>query len=248
MKWRGVSSCPWTLVGSLFVLVECIIMTTSAPQYDQSFIRTNASRKVPVPQQQPKPSNDNNTSSQQHAHHERHTIRETLVHTTTGSVRGLRRNFLNKEVYVYYGMPFAVPPVGELRFKKPVPIKTWPGRLDAIHLPNSCMQERYESFPGFDGGKSSTVERCWFSHEFSFLQNVFLPRRKLENILYVYTLICYLTLEEMWNPNTNISEDCLYLNLWVPKTGMTKMKQHQKAHNNLNTFKGLPILIWIYGI
>ena len=36
--------------------------------------------------------------------------------------------------------------------------------------------------------------------------------------------------EEMWNPNTEISEDCLYLNLWVPANS-----------NNASA------LIWIYG-
>lgn len=36
---------------------------------------------------------------------------------------------------------------------------------------------------------------------------------------------------EMWNPNTNISEDCLYLNIWAPRTE--------------NASK--PTLIWIYG-
>jgi hypothetical protein len=127
-------------------------MTRSAPQYDQSFVRTNASRKVPLPhsQQNLKPGDE-----QQPNHHERHAIRETLVHTSTGPVRGLRRNFLNKEVFVYYGIPFAEPPVGELRFKKPVPIQAWTARLDAVKLPNSCMQERYASFPGFHGGERS---------------------------------------------------------------------------------------------
>ena len=40
--------------------------------------------------------------------------------------------------------------------------------------------------------------------------------------------------EEMWNPNTNISEDCLQLNLWTPR----KVREgHRRA----------PVLVWIYG-
>lgn len=37
---------------------------------------------------------------------------------------------------------------------------------------------------------------------------------------------------EMWNPNREMSEDCLYLNVWVPSS--------PKAHN-------LTVMVWIYG-
>ncbi|XP_064638638.1 acetylcholinesterase-like isoform X2 [Lineus longissimus] len=38
---------------------------------------------------------------------------------------------------------------------------------------------------------------------------------------------------QMWNPNTNVSEDCLYLNVWVPRT-------NQGLHN-------AAVMVWIYG-
>lgn len=38
----------------------------------------------------------------------------------------------------------------------------------------------------------------------------------------------------MWNPNTKLSEDCLYLNIWTP---FNKASQSSLA----------PVLVWIYG-
>lgn len=106
-----------------------------------------------------------------------------VVETQSGAVRGFSKNVLNRDVHVFYGIPFAKPPVGPLRFKRPVPMDPWQGVLPANALPNSCFQERYEYFPGFEG-------------------------------------------EEMWNPNTNVSEDCLYLNIWVPQR--VRLRHHGK--------------------
>lgn len=123
-----------------------------------------------------------------------------VVETTSGLMRGFSRTVLDREVHVFYGVPFAKPPVGPLRFRKPLPIEPWHGILNTTTLPNSCYQERYEYFPGFEG-------------------------------------------EEMWNPNTNISEDCLYLNIWVPQ----KLRlRHKESPDNVGS-NGMAILVWVYG-
>ena len=45
------------------------------------------------------------------------------VKTSSGLVRGLTVNILNKNVNQFLGIPYAVPPVGSLRFAKPKPIE-----------------------------------------------------------------------------------------------------------------------------
>lgn len=124
-----------------------------------------------------------------------------VVETSSGRIRGFSHTVLDHEVHAFYGVPFAKPPVGPLRFRKPVPIEPWHGILNTTTMPNSCYQERYEYFPGFEG-------------------------------------------EEMWNPNTNISEDCLYLNIWVPHKLRLRHKGSEPLANSAN---GLAILVWIYG-
>ncbi len=46
-------------------------------------------------------------------------------------------------------------------------------------------------------------------------------------------IVYNLEAEKIWSPNTNFSEDCLYLNIWVPATN----------------FQSTPmaVLVWIYG-
>lgn len=45
-----------------------------------------------------------------------------------------------KHISQFLGIPFAEPPVGKLRFRKPVSKASWRDPLNATSHPNSCVQ------------------------------------------------------------------------------------------------------------
>src|SRR5712692_3310709 len=59
------------------------------------------------------------------------------VAVTGGLVRG---SLLAKGGAVFKGIPFAQPPVGNLRWREPVPVKSWTGVRDATALGAPCAQ------------------------------------------------------------------------------------------------------------
>ncbi|XP_049511264.1 acetylcholinesterase-like [Dermacentor silvarum] len=65
-----------------------------------------------------------------------------VVGTAAGSIRGAVRSAAGgKQVYSFTGIPFAKPPLGELRYRKPQPPTPWGDDvLDATKTPPSCMQ------------------------------------------------------------------------------------------------------------
>ena len=98
-----------------------------------------------------------------------------VVNTNAGKVMGETvSTAIGGEVDAWYSIPYAKPPVGELRFRHPRPIDRWFDIKDTRGLPNSCWQISDTFFGDFEGAT-------------------------------------------MWNPNTPVSEDCLYLSVIVPK-------------------------------
>lgn len=116
------------------------------------------------------------------------TEEDMIITTKTGKVRGMSLSVLGGTVTAFLGIPYAQPPLGTLRFKKPQPLNKWSDIWNATKYANSCYQNIDQSFPGFSGS-------------------------------------------EMWNPNTDLSEDCLYLNVWIPAPKP----------------KNATVMIWIYG-
>lgn len=99
------------------------------------------------------------------------------VETENGLVEGTQEN----GVSVYKGIPFAAPPVGDLRWRDPQPVTSWSDIRKANRFSPICMQT--DPYP---------------------------PEA----------------------PPEPSSEDCLYLNIWVP-SGSSGAK--------------LPVMFWIYG-
>ncbi|CAN7980048.1 unnamed protein product, partial [Ixodes pacificus] len=91
-------------------------------------------------------------------------------HTSSGSVVGVGLRSEEKNVNAYLGIPYAEPPIGKLRFKRPSPIPAWKGVLLALHQPRGCVQTDFAVYKDqLMLNMSTTVENCLFL-------NVWVPR------------------------------------------------------------------------
>ena len=59
------------------------------------------------------------------------------VATASGAVRGLEE----RGVTVYRGIPYAAPPVGELRWRAPQPVAPWRETREAYRFSKACPQD-----------------------------------------------------------------------------------------------------------
>jgi para-nitrobenzyl esterase len=100
------------------------------------------------------------------------------VKTASGTVEGKEIG----TVHAFLGIPYAAPPVGELRWKAPMPAAKWSGIRKATDFGSYCLQGNIYGDMNFRGATGS--------------------------------------------------EDCLFLNIWVPADSSKKK---------------LPVMVWIYG-
>ena len=52
----------------------------------------------------------------------------------------IKKSVDNRTVNSFKGIPYAEPPIGPLRFRKPQPLRQLPNTLDAFQWPNPCYQ------------------------------------------------------------------------------------------------------------
>ncbi|KAK8779562.1 hypothetical protein V5799_019101 [Amblyomma americanum] len=84
------------------------------------------------------------------------------AYTDNGIVSGERLTVNKREVDAFLGIPYATPPVGDLRFKKPEPAKPWKGTRTATKKPLPCVQTDLPLADKLPFNYSSSTEDCLY--------------------------------------------------------------------------------------
>ena len=83
---------------------------------------------------------------------------ESLREVEEGSIIGMEGE---NNTFVWKGIPFAQPPVGDLRWKAPLDVSAWDGTLEAIQFKSACFQGS-SRIQGDTEGQWSGSEDCLY--------------------------------------------------------------------------------------
>ncbi|XP_054165682.1 pyrethroid hydrolase Ces2a-like [Oppia nitens] len=114
-------------------------------------------------------------------HHNNNNNNNKTVYTVTtssGVVEGQSVRVLDKTVHQFLNIPYAEPPVGALRFARPVSLKQpIKGIIDGTKPGNSCMQKFVKSLEFVKMGNITTSEDC-------LVLNVWTPHTRRKNVMF----------------------------------------------------------------
>jgi para-nitrobenzyl esterase len=113
-----------------------------------------------------------------------------LVHLASGSLSGMLKGNTN----VFEGIPFAMPPIGSLRWREPQPVAAWSGVRDATKPSHPCMQRAV--------GIDSFIEPLAAAYGVTFATQ---PVDPSEDCLYL----------NVWSPQVGSASHLLPVMVWL---------------------------------
>lgn len=104
--------------------------------------------------------------------------------TAYGTVRGVDDSAING-TYAWKGLPFAKPPVGDLRWQPPAEPATWTGERDATRFGSACLQMGRLYGPGANNRFDDTIGQTLgtpLGHEDCLTLNIWRPSSAQDNL------------------------------------------------------------------
>lgn len=111
-------------------------------------------------------------------------LQTAIVETPSGPVKGIKATFpeTGDTIYEFRGIRYGQPPVGPLRFKKPIPVDKWRETYDATEFGAACPQMSFDFLPGFE--KPYMSEDCLVLNV--YVPKILEPSQKLSVMVWIH--------------------------------------------------------------